>query len=323
MFHSEKLIHSILAAALLMSAAQPRCQAQQLRRVPMGDFEQWTVRNITESGILGGETKTIYNVAPNDTINGGRAFSYRNTRWASSNAYAVVAGITKTSCNVTPAAGPTGRCARLETCYASCKVAGLINVNVLVQGTLIWGKMNEPITGISDPYSSMDWGIPFTDRPKAIVLDYNATMKNSGTLTKGTTFKTQTFAGYDAAEVTLLLQHRWEDAQGNVHARRVGTAVYHITKSSSGWVRSHRVPVIYGDARTDPSYQPYMDLLCNTRALNANNKKGRSKVIQEDEWGDPAEEVTHAILIISSGSRGAYVGEIGNVLLVDNVMLEY
>lgn len=323
MFRSCRYKTDFIAAAVLMAAAQPISQAQQFHKVPMGDFEQWTVRNITESAILGGETRTIYNVAPNDTIIGGKAFSYRNTDWASSNAYAVVAGITKTSCNVTPAQGPTGRCARLETCYASCKVAGIINVNVLVQGTLIWGRMNEPITGISDPYSSMDWGKKFTGRPSAIVLDYRSEMKNSGTLTKGTTFKVQTFAGYDAAEVTLLLQHRWEDAQGNIHARRVGTAVHHITKTSSGWVRKQRIPVIYGDATADPSYKPYMDLLCNTRALNANNSKGRSKVIQEDEWGTADEEVTHAILIISSGSCGAFIGEIGNVLEVDNIMLEY
>lgn len=313
----------IIAAVVLFLSVQLPGHAQQQRMVPLGNFEQWTVRNITESPILGGETKTIYNVAPNDTIDGNKAFLYKNTKWASSNAYAVVAGITKTSCNVVPGKGPSGRCARLETAYASCKVAGLININVLVQGTLIWGKMKEPITGISDPYSSMDWGIPFTDRPKAIVLDYKAFMKNSGQLTKGTTFKTQTFAGYDAAEVTLLLQNRWEDEQGNIHAKRVGTAVYHITKSSSGWVSKFRVPVIYGDATKDPGYKPYMDLLCNTRALQAVNSKGKSKVIHEEEWASADEKVTHAILIISSGSMGAYVGEIGNVLEVDNIMLEY
>ena len=312
----------MLTAAALLVAASQTCPAQQLKMVPLGDFEQWTVRNITESGILGGETKTIFNLAPTDTVNANSPFSYRNTDWASSNAYAVVAGITKTSCNVTPSDGPTGRCARLETAYASCKVAGLVNVNVLVQGTLIWGKMKEPITGVSDPYASMDWGIPFTERPRAVVLDYKAKMVNSGTLTKGTTFKNQNFPGYDAAEVTLLLQNRWEAEQGTIHAKRVGTAVHHITKTSSAWGRL-RVPVIYGDASKDASYKPCMDLLCNIRPLKAVNSRGKSRVIQEDEWADPSEKVTHAILIISSGSMGAFVGEIGNVLEVDNIMLEY
>lgn len=311
--------HILIPAIILVSQV---CAAQRYEKVPLGDFENWAVRNIEESAILGGETKTIYNVAPSDTIDANRPFNYSRTRWASSNAYAVVAGITKTSLSVSPDKGPSGLCAKLETCFASCKVAGLINVNVLVQGTLIWGKMKEPVSGISDPYSSMDWGIPFKDRPKAIVLDYCATIPDTGTLVKGTTFKTQSFPGHDAAEVTLLLQHRWEDEQGNIHAERVGTAVYHISKSSS-WVKKHRIPVIYGDATRSPDYKPYMDLLCNTRPLTAINSRGKSKVIKEEAWADPSSEVTHAILIISSGSCGAFTGAVGNVLKVDNILLEY
>lgn len=317
------LTSHIVAAISLLLATTFQSAAQKYEKVRLGDFEQWTVRHIKESAILGGETRTIYNVAPSDTIEGNVPFRYSKNGWASSNAYAVVAGITKTSLSVTPADGPTGKCAHLETCFAACKVAGLINIKVLVQGTLIWGRMKEPVTGISDPYSSMDWGIPFTKRPKAIILDYNAIIPDTGVMTRGTTFKTETFPGHDAAEVTLLLQHRWEDEQGNVHAERVGTAVYHIEKSSNGWVKRHRVPVIYGDASKAEGYKPYMDLLCNTRPLTALNSKGRSKVIQEEAWAAPDTEVTHAILIISSGSSGAFVGAIGDVLEVDNVILEY
>ena len=54
----------MLGVAAISLAAHALCSAQQFRKVPMGDFEQWTFRNITESGILGGETKTICNVAP-------------------------------------------------------------------------------------------------------------------------------------------------------------------------------------------------------------------------------------------------------------------
>ena len=42
--------------------------------------------------LLGGETKTIYALAPNDTIRKNEVFSYDNTIWSSSNAYAVVMG---------------------------------------------------------------------------------------------------------------------------------------------------------------------------------------------------------------------------------------
>ena len=299
------------------------CRGQRLEKIKFGDFEQWAVRDITESAILGGETRTIYNLAPTDTIIGNRVFDYSHTPWASSNAYAVVAGITKTSLSVTPSKGPSGTCARLETCFASCKVAGMINIKVLVQGTLIWGKMKEPITTINDPYSSMDWGIPFKGRPKALVLDYNSNISTSGILTKGTTFKTETFPGHDPAEVVLLLQNRWEDTQGNIHALRVGTAIYRIDKSSRGWIKGFKVPVIYGNATENPDYKPYMDLLVNTRPLKALNSRGKSKLILEEGWADPSAEVTHAILIISSGSSGAFVGTPGNVLEIDNLQLLY
>ena len=313
----------IIHIAVLLLAGSVSAGAQRLEKVPFGDFEQWTVRYIKESSLIGGQTRKLYVVAPRDTIRANAPYDYSRTIWSSSNAYAVVMGITKTSCSVTPADGPTGKCARLETCYAACKVAGVLNIKVLVQGTLIWGRMKEPVTGISDPYSSMDWGIPFTGRPKAILLDYRATIPDTGTMTRGTTFKTETFPGHDAAEVTLLLQHRWEDEQGNIHAERVGTAMYRIGKSSNGWVKKKRIPVIYGNATEDPGYKPFMDLLCNTRPLTAINSKGKSKVIKEEAWAAPDAEVTHAILIISSGSSGAFVGAIGDVLDVDNVILEY
>lgn len=300
----------------------PESAAKKYEIVPFGDFEKWAVRNIKESGIIGGETKTIYNLGPSQTINRNEAYDYSNTIWSSSNAYAVVMGVTKTSCSVTPAEGPDGRCARLQNCFAECKVAGVMNIKVVVAGSLYWGRMHEPVTSINDPYASMEWGIPFTKRPDALVVDYCATIPDSGTLTKGTTFRTETYPGHDPAEILLLLQNRWEDEQGNIHAKRVGTAFLRIHKSTAGWVMGRRIPVIYGDARKSAAYRPYMDLLGASRPLTAVNSRGRSKVIRE-EWGEPDTPVTHAIMIISSGSSGAFRGEIGNELLVDNLKLEY
>ena len=296
--------------------------AVRYEAVPFGDFENWAVRNIRESAILGGETKTIYNPGPAEIINRNEAYDYSKTPWTSSNAYAVIAGITKTSCSVSPQDGPDGKCARLVNCFAECKVAGIINIKVLVAGTLLWGRMKEPVSSINDPYASLDWGIPFTKRPSALILDYKATIPDSGTLTKGTTFSTKTFPGHDPAEVVLLLQNRWEDEQGNIHAKRVGTAVYRIRKSTGGWVKGKRIPVIYGDARKSEAYRPYMDLLGASRPVTATNSRGRSRVIQE-EWGEADSPVTHAILIISSGSSGAFVGEPGNELLIDKLRLEF
>lgn len=306
---------------LTLASVQPAA-AQRTETVPFGDFEHWTVRHIKESAILGGETKTLYVVGPDAVIDGNRAYDYSNTIWASSNAYARVSGITKTSVTVVPEDGPDGKCAKLSTGFASCRVAGLVEISVLASGSLYWGSMLEPVTGVRNPYGFMDWGIPFTRRPQALVLDYRSELPATGMLTKGTTFSHQKFPGEDPCLVTLLLQHRWEDGQGNVHAKRVGTAAYLISSTSKGWVKGFRIPVIYGDARKSPSYNSGMALYEGRLTLYTVNSKGKRVPIIE-EWGDADTPVTHAILSITAGSKGAFIGEPGNTLWVDNVRLEY
>lgn len=296
--------------------------AQKVEKVPFGDFENWTVRHIEESAILGGQTKTLYNPGPSQTIDANAPYDYANTIWASSNAYAVVAGVTKTSCSVSPDKGPSGRCAKLETVFASCKVAGLVNIKVLASGSLYWGKMLEPVTGVSDPYAFMDWGIPFTRKPSALLLDYKSVIPASGRLVKGTTFRTSYYDGEDPAQVFLILQHRWEDKDGRIHAKRVGTAWLMISSTTAEWITDQRIPVIYGDARKSASYKPYMALLDGDSSLYSVNSKGKTKPIIE-EWGTASDTVTHAVLMVSSGSRGAFKGELGNILWVDNIRLEY
>lgn len=307
---------------LLLAGALP-LSAQRVETVPFGDFEHWTVRHIKESGVLGGEVRTLYVLGPDEVIEGNRTYDYSRTIWASSNAYAKVSGITKVSVSMEPDEGPTGQCAKLSTVFASCKVAGLVDIQVLVSGSLYWGKMLEPVTGVSNPYSFMDWGIPFTEKPSALLLDYKALLPASGTLTRGTSFRQTTFPGEDPCQVMLLLQYRWEDGDGNIHAKRVGTAFARISRSSGGWVKDCRVPLIYGDARQSPQYRDYMDLLGGKKALYALNSRGRRTRILEEGWAGADSPVTHAVLYISSGSRGAFEGEIGNTLWIDNVRLEY
>ena len=297
--------------------------AQRYEKVPFGDFEHWAVRYITESQIIGGQEKTLYVVGPTDTIRGNEAYNYKSTIWSSSNAFAKVAGVVKTSTNVTPDKGPNGKCVKLATQFASCKVAGLINIKVLAAGSIYWGKMLEPITGVSDPYAFMDWGIVFTKRPKALVLNYKATIPNTGKLVKGTTFRTTEFNGYDPAEILFILQNRWEDEKGNIHAKRVGTAVYHIDQTTKGWIKNFRIPVIYGDARKSKDYQSFMNLVSGDKTMYALNSKGKKKPILEEAWADANCPVTHAIMMITSGSLGAFVGALGNVLWVDEIRPEY
>ena len=296
---------------------------QRYEKVPFGDFEQWAVRYITESKVIGGQEKTVYMVGPTDTIRGNKVYSYDKTIWSSSNVYAKVMGVTKTSNNVMPDDGPTGKCAKLVSQMASCKVAGLVNIEVLAAGSIFWGQTQEPVSSINNPYAVMSWGIPFTKRPKALVFNYKAVLPNTGKLTKSTTFHSSEFDGYDPFEVVFILQHRWEDEKGNIHAKRVGTAMMQIERSSQGWVMDCRVPVIYGDARNDKDYKPYMDLISGYKNMYAFNSKGKKKLILEEAWADANCPVTHAIMWFTSGSRGAFIGALDNVFWVDEIRLEY
>ena len=296
---------------------------QHYEKVPFGDFEQWVVRYINESKIIGGQEKILYVIGPTDTVRSNEAYDYKNTIWATSNAFAKVMGVVKTSNNVTPEKGPAGMCAKLATQFADCRVAGLVNINVLAAGSIYWGKMLEPVTGISDPFAFIDWGIPFMKRPKALVLDYKSIIPNTGKLVKGTTTRTTEFDGYDPAEILFVLQYRWEDEKGNIHAKRVGTAICHVDQTSNGWKKDFRVPVIYGDARKSADYQPYMDLLSGDRTMYTFNSKGKKKHILEETWAEADCPVTHAIMWLSSGSCGNFTGALGNVLWVDEIRLEY
>ena len=42
--------------------------AERIEPIPYGDMEQWVVRYIEESKLLGGKTKTLYCLAPTDRL---------------------------------------------------------------------------------------------------------------------------------------------------------------------------------------------------------------------------------------------------------------
>lgn len=296
---------------------------QRYEKVPFGDFEQWAVRYITESKVIGGEERTVYMIGPTDTIRGNVPYSYDKTIWSSSNVYAKIAGVTKTSNNVMPDDGPTGKCAKLVSQMAACKVAGLVNLKVLATGSIYWGETQEPVSNVTNPYAVMSWGVPFTKRPKAMLLNYKAEIPNTGKLVRSTTFRYSEFEGYDPFEFVFILQNRWEDADGNIHAVRVGTAVCRVEESSDGWVMDFRMPIIYGDARKSETYQPYMDLISGYKNMYAINSKGKKKLVLEEDWADANTPVTHAIMWFSSGSCGAFIGALDNILWLDELRLEY
>lgn len=317
-----KRITSIAAGIVMAALSVSSIHALRLEKVNYGDFSNWITRNIKESAILGGNTKTIYAIGPAYTIND--AVAYRpsgGTPWATSNVYAKVSGVTKASGSVTPFdRGGGNKCAKMETILEKVKVAGAVTLNVIVPGTIYFGRVYEPITSTKNPYSKMEMGIPYTKRPAALVYDYKVTIPPGNTRQKANGLgEPQNLSGKDACEVYVLLQRRWEDAKGNIYAKRVGTGRERFTSSTSGWVNAHQLPIYYGDITKKSFYKPYMGLLDGSKACYARNSKGKLVPVHEIGWDDPNATPTHVMLMMSSGSGEPYVGTVGNTLYVDNL----
>lgn len=312
----------IASISLLFAAA---ATAERLEPIRFGDFSNWVTRDVKESKLIGGKKKTIYEIAPSCHIPGeNKAYSNRGgSPWATSNVYAKVAGVVKASGTVTPVVINGNRVARMEARMEEVKVMGLVNMNVMVAGTIFLGRIYEPITSPKGPFSKMEMGIPYTGRPKALVFDYRVNMPESDTRVRSTGFSPRkTLKGRDNAEVYLLLQKRWEDKDGNLFAQRVGTARERYSRSIP-WTKKHRIPVRYGDISGEKWFRPWMGLLNGDKAYYACNSKGKLVPVQETEWA-PADAVpTHMLVMASSSCGEPYVGTEGLTLYIDNIALAF
>lgn len=302
--------------------------AAQIKPIPFGNMEHWMVRQIDESGIIGGKTKFLYEVASGDTLKNNTPYvpNLKVSPWATSSVLAVVKGVTKSSCTVFPEYHGKGRASRLETRIERVKVLGLINISVLATGTIFLGEIAEPVRDTKNPQAKLMMGIPFTERPKSIIYDYKFEQgAESGKRMKMTGFsRVQDIPGVNCAEMCLLLQKRWEDADGKVYAKRVGTAWVRYDKDTKSWVNANEVPIMYGNITKSPDFQPYMGLIeAGEDAPHCKNSKGEAVPIHETGWAAPGEKPTHIILRFSSGHGGAYVGSPGAMLHIDNVKLKY
>lgn len=300
--------------------------AETVEKIKFGDFENWVTRNVPESKIIGGKTKVLYEIAPNATIEGSKAYTNQGgSPWATSNVMAKVVGITKGSNAVFPDMRSEGnRCCKLTTLMENCKAIGLINIDVVVAGSIFLGKFIEPVTSTKEPYSKMEMGIPFTKRPKALQFDYKVSMPANPTKVYSSGFgKKKTYDGHDNSEVYIILQRRWEDDNGNIYAKRVGTGREHFGASTSGWVNGHRLPVMYGDITGRADYKPFMGLIPEDKSYYARNSKGKMVPVKEVGWDSPDATPTHLLVMASAGSGTAYIGTLGLTMWVDNMALVY
>lgn len=312
---------SILIAAAVVLGVQIG-SAQRLEKLKYGDFNSWITRVISESSVIGGNKRNVYEIGPKQTITGNKAYvNLGGSPWGTSNVYAKVSGITKASNAVEPAPrGGGNMCAKLCTKIETVKVLGIINMDVMVAGSMFLGQMNEPITSTKNPYSKMNMGVPYTHKPKNLVLDYKVDMPATNTRVKSSGFGSKKILqGRDQAVVFVYLQHRWEDEKGNIHAKRVGTGGKKFSKGTN-WVNGYKIPVVYGDISGHDDLK-WLPLRGKSNAYYARNSRGKLKPVIEEEWDGNATP-THVILMISSGCGEPYVGTEGLNLYVDNIAFE-
>ena len=63
-----------------------------------GNLDSWVTRHIKESAVIGGATKTLYEIGPTSTVSNNTPYTNKGgSPWATSNVMAKVSGITKTN----------------------------------------------------------------------------------------------------------------------------------------------------------------------------------------------------------------------------------
>ena len=287
-----------------------------------GKFDNWCVREIKESALIGGHTKYLYEFYGNqDTTFTGKTpyISPSDYLWRTNNVLAVVAGVVKTNNTVYPEPRGEGYCARIETHIEEVKALGIVNMDVVCQGAFVVGVLPEPIRDTKSPMAKVFYGVPYDGMPKALRFDYKADVGH--TAVRGTGFSKLKVLDYpDSAELTFMLQKRWEDEEGRIHALRVATGIERFYENQSEWVNGHEVVLKYGDITGDSDYEPYMGLKTDLEtAYHALNSKGENVIVEEDGWAEPGTVPNFMILNFISSCGKAFYGGVGNTLWIDNV----
>ena len=305
------------------AAASMHAQTDVVNRInEYGKLDRWCVREVKESAIIGGMTKYLYEFyGDQDTTFTGKT-PYKSPEyypWRTNNVLAIVAGVVKTNNTVYPEPRDGGYCARIETHIEEVKALGIVNMDVVCQGAFMVGSLPEPIKDTKSPMAKVIYGIPFDQCPKAVRFDYKSDVGH--TAMRGTGFsKLKTLDYPDSAEVTFMLQKRWEDENGRVHALRVATGIERFSESMPEWVNGHEVELKYGDITSDPDYEYFMGLKTDPEtAYHTINSRGENVIVEEDGWAEIGTEPNYMILHFISSCGKAFYGGVGNTLWVDNI----
>ena len=162
--------------------------------------------------------------------------------------------------------------------------------------TIYIGKFNTENIDPSDPRAAIDFGSPFTGRPKAFTLDYTYQPgpenqdRNQGPLPYS-----------DQCDIYLLLEVRNQSS-----VKRLGTAWFR-SDAAVGNFEEIEVPVVYGEL--DSSFPDFM-------------KPADGSYVSADS----AQFVlpTHVTFVASSSFDGDnFAGAVGSLLFIDNLELIY
>jgi len=319
-----RILSALSMAVAFFSYAELHAQESVVKMInDYGTFDRWSMREVKESGIIGGATKYLYEFYGDRDTTVTNKEPYEAPEgylWRTNNVLAIVAGIVKTNNTVFPEERGDGYCARIETHIEEVKALGL-NMDVVCQGALLVGALPEPIKDTKSPMAKVLYGIPFDGCPSALKLDLKADVGNE--VIRGTGFSKLKPMGYaDYPEITVVLQKRWEDEDGHVHALRVGTGIERILEDIPEWLNGHEVTIHYGDITSEPYYQEWMGLKTDPEtAYHTLNSKGKNVIVEEDGWAEPGTEPNYMMIHFISSCGKAFYGGVGNTLWVDNVEL--
>lgn len=312
---AKRLLITLLATPIFAGMAQLTSSPQ----LKYSDFDSWQVRNIKESFLIGGNVKQIYEIGKPDTINDNQPRKRDDSPWETSNSLIQAANVSKASSTVFPEKRGNGYCARIESKLEEVKVLGMVNLKCMASGSIFTGFLLEPIVSSENPMEYMMQGVPYTSKPKAIKFDYKA--KVGGKREYKSVAKSQSLEGANEAEISVVLQKRWEDENGQLHAKRVGTAYMRIKENVDSWINDFTLPIKYGDITKESDYQDYMGVDYENYPYWGINNAGVKMQISEKEYADPDEMPTHIIIRFSSGYGGAFCGALGDKLWVDNLKI--
>lgn len=317
------LFSKIILIAGLTFLSSHALVAQTIVPIPFGDMNNWHERVVKESIIIGGEYKKLFEISKNPPTSNNTPFVNKSSNWATSSVMAHVKGIYKGSVTVYPEKRDScGFSARLESKLEIVKILGLINITALATGSIFLGEMLEPIKNLKNPLSKLVQGIPFTKSPSFLQFDYKFLAGNSEDSIDNSNISKNGIFDKNCGEVNLLLQYRWEDKNGNIYAKRVGTAWKRYTKDALEWINCERVEIIYGDITSHKFFESYMGLICE-EPIYGRNSKGEVVPVKEIDWASSCEKPTHIVLTFSSGCGRVDVGTPGAKMWIDNVALGY